>query len=130
MPWGLWNIIFGRKTVAEDKRDKYLKLYTNMDIHLVDIIDGLNEVKSIHSIYKHNMPGLYIQIPAEEFSNAKMSLNIRLKAQIKKYEGLQEDGLTARKKAYLKYEYYRDLAIIEQNNLNQEDINLKDKSGR
>lgn len=130
LPWRLWNIIFQRKTEAERKRDKYSTLYLNLDEELSTINNTLNEIDYMYSSYKSNIPGFYVHIPTKEYTNAKSSLNKKLKTEIAKYEDLKGDVLSARDKALDQYDYYRKLALTEQNNLNAEDKIVKEKLRR
>lgn len=105
---------FGR-TETEKKRDKYKELAERLEDAIAEHDDKVSEAAASYRTYTHTVPNLSnSKIPSNDFDTKREELNGRLQADFQKDKEMRRDLMSAKSKAYEKYEYYRNLAIREE----------------
>lgn len=102
------------KTETERKRDNYHTLYNRLSNALTEHDKKVSEAQSSYSSYNRSVP--YVsssRIPSNDFAPKRRELNTELMKYFNYEKDKRSELVSARSKAYERYQYYRSLAIQE-----------------
>lgn len=106
---------FGR-TDAEIKRDDYQKLYNKLQ-NAIDKHDGkVSDAQSSYRSYMNTIPFLSsYKIPSNDFQPKRIELNKKLNEYFSYEKDKRVQLISAKNKAYERYQHYKTMAINEAN---------------
>lgn len=101
-------------TATERKRDEYYKLYTKLQDAISDHDKKVSEATASYNNYISIVPNLsHTKIPSNDFEPKREEKNDKLNEYFNRDKEKRSSLVSAKSKAYERYEYYRLLAIRE-----------------
>ncbi|WP_018664843.1 hypothetical protein [Heyndrickxia acidiproducens] len=102
------------KTDTEIKRDHYKQLYEHLKHTLNDFDKNVEEAHTAYASYTGSVPNLSNKdIPSKDFDPAREKLNQKLKKYFDQEKQKRSGLVSAKNKAYEKYNHYKRLAVKE-----------------